>query len=154
MPIMRARNKESRPLEQWGQLVACGREQNTSWRGLIILTLKVSFASYNCSVFWFWKLCVTQDCSYFMTVLPEWWNLHHRKQWSPSLRPAPDTPALYLISSGEWQTWFTIGKSGFIPLRGRSSWQTLMWYPSVLEAGFDDKPGRVKHRATDYETYF
>jgi len=62
--------------------------------------------------------------------------------------------SLYVISSGEWQTWFNIGKSGFIPLRGPSSWLTLMWYPSVLEAGLDEKPGRIKHRATDYETYF
>jgi len=29
-----------------------------------------------------------------------------------------------------------------------------MWYPSVLEAGLDDKPRRVKHRARDYGTYF
>ena len=29
-----------------------------------------------------------------------------------------------------------------------------MWYPSVLEPGLDDKPERVKHRATDNENYF
>jgi hypothetical protein len=29
-----------------------------------------------------------------------------------------------------------------------------MWYPSVLEAGLNDKTGRVKHRTADYVTYF
>jgi hypothetical protein len=69
MPIMRARNKESRT--SFGEVGATGglcarTECFVTWpyHSDDVKTLTVSFDSYSCSLFWYWKLCVTQDFWY------------------------------------------------------------------------------------------
>lgn len=129
MPIMRARNKESRLLEQWGQ--------NTSRRGLYqpsqgVKSLPISLALYNCSMLRFWRMRVIQVYWYFTTILLERSNLRDRKEWSHSLQPVSKTLALWLGNLGRYLMLFRIGKSGFIPLRGSSSWETSMWQTSGL----------------------
>jgi hypothetical protein len=128
LPIMQARNRQSRPLEQRGQLVACVREQNTSWRGHYHphdgKSLTVSFDSHNCSLFWFWIPRVAQDCPMLCDCTPR--LIKFATQKTGVILCSPCQTLLHYI--------WLVRVSG---KRGSTS-DNPGWFPS--EAGHPDRP--------------